>query len=175
MNILATAELPFPRDQVFEVYRDRLPDLVPHMSNVRSITLRSREEQGSNVHLVHHWLAKANIPAPARALLSEDGLYWDDHTTWDAETFTARWRLQTPYGDVMKVSGQLVVEPIDSARTRVTLSGDLVVDGNLIPGVPKLLARTVASVVEKFLVAGIKPNLLELSRGVEQYLSKKGS
>lgn len=175
MNILATADLPFARERVFTAFRDGLPELVPHLPNVREITVRSRTVDDRAVHLVQHWKARADLPAPVRVLLSEDRLHWDHHGTWDEDTYSATWRLQTAYGDLITTHGTLRFDTAAAASTRITLAGELHVDGARIPGVPKLLARTVAPVVETFLVAGIKPNLLALSRGVEQYLTQKGS
>ena len=43
MKIETTADIAFPRDLVFATYRDKLPELVPYLANVREITVTSRE------------------------------------------------------------------------------------------------------------------------------------
>jgi len=38
MKLDVSVEIPFPREQVYATYRDKLPDLVPYLPNVRGIS-----------------------------------------------------------------------------------------------------------------------------------------
>ena len=46
MDLRADAQIPFPRKKVFTVYRDDILKVVPYMTNVQSIEVRSRKEDG---------------------------------------------------------------------------------------------------------------------------------
>lgn len=175
MKLEATADIPFSREKVFQVYRDKLPELVPYLPNIRAIIQKSRTDEGQVVRLLNLWKGGGEIPAAARSVLSEKLLEWDDYATWDANAYTAEWRIETPaFKEAVHAAGKNTFEAIGPERTLLTIRGELSIDGSKVPGVPKLLARTVGPIVEKFLIAAIKPNLLEVSKGVEKYLREKG-
>ncbi len=175
MKLEATVEIPFPRSRVFEVYRDRLPELVPYLPNIRGIDVVERQDDGEVTRLQNRWRGGGEIPAAARSFLSEKLLEWDDHATWDAKAFTTDWRVVVPsFKDAVNASGTNTFEALGADRTRFRILGALAIDAGKIPGIPKLLSRTVAPIVERFLVAAIKPNLVEVTRGVERYLREKG-
>lgn len=170
MKLEVSSDIPFPREKVFSVYRDRLVDLVPYLPNVRNITVVNRTEAGNTVQLLNRWKGGGEIPAMVRKFLSEDLLEWDDHATWLADSFTAQWRTVVPaFKEAVRAEGSNVFEAVGS-RTRLTIRGDLDVDAAKIRGVPRLLAGSIGPVVEKFLVAAIKPNLEAVSKGVERFL-----
>lgn len=173
MEIRADAELPFPRALVFETYRDRLPELVPYLPNIRGIEVRSRKESPPRTELVNVWKGGGEIPAAARAFLSPNMLLWDDFATWDAEAFTCHWRTVThSFKDALHAEGDNRFLDLGE-RTRIEIRGVLELDAGKVPGVPSMLARRLAPTLEQFLVALITPNLLEVSKGVEGYLKKQ--
>ena len=175
MKLEAVADIPFAREQVYAVYRDRLPQLVPYLPNIREIVQKSRTEEGHLVKVLNLWKGGGEIPAAARSVVSEKLLEWDDDATWDNHAFTCEWRIVTPhFKDAVYAAGNNTFEALGPDRTRLTIRGELTIDGARVPGVPKFLAKTVAPVVEKFLIAAIKPNLLEVSKGVERFLKEKG-
>ena len=175
MKLEATVEIPFARSRVFEVYRDKLPELVPYLPNIRGIDVVERQDEGPVTRLKNRWKGGGEIPAAARSFLSEKLLEWDDHATWDGQAHTTDWRVEVPaFRDAVRASGKNTFEALGADRTRFRIEGELVIDAGKIPGIPKLLSRTVAPVVERFLVAAIKPNLVEVTRGVERYLREKG-
>jgi hypothetical protein len=55
--------------------------------------------------------------------------------------------------------------------TRLEIRGDLTIDAAKIKGVPRLLAGKVGRSVEEFLVKTISKNLLDVSKGLERYLT----
>lgn len=171
MQLNATAEIPFPIQQVYEVYRDKLPELVPYLPNIREIVVQRRTEDGQVVKLLNRWKGGGEIPSAIRSVLSEKMLEWDDEATWDASQLTTQWRITVPtFKEAFRAEGRNRFEPMGPERTRFLIEGELSVDGGKIPGVPKLVGRTLAPVAERFLVGAIRPNLLEVSKGVERYL-----
>ena len=172
MEIRADVTLSHPRERVFATYRDHLADLTEFLPNIRSITVTKREERPGEVHLVNEWVGGGDIPKVARAVLSESMLRWTDHATWKEESFTVEWRTEVhSFPDAIKSSGvnRYVEVP---GGTRLEIRGSLTCDSSKVPGVPRLLAKTINSAVEKMLVGQIAPNAVEVAKGVGKYLEK---
>jgi hypothetical protein len=175
MRLDTSVEIPFSRQRVFETYRDKLPDLVPYLPNVRSIEVRSREDNGAVTKLVNYWKGGGEIPAVARSVLSENLLAWEDYATWDAAGFVCDWYQKvTAFKDAFSSKGKNVFLELGPTRTRLNITGAIDIDSGKIPGVPRLLGKAVGPAIEAFLVAAIKPNLVAVSKGVERYLTEHG-
>lgn len=173
MEIRADVTLPFPRDRVFATYRDRLADMTEYLPNIRSIRITERAERGDDVDLVNEWEGGGEIPAAVRAFLSESMLKWTDHATWRAADHTVLWRTDVhAFPGAVKSSGENRFLEI-AGGTKLEIRGDLTVDATKIPGVPKLLAKTVSSAAEKMLVGRIAPNLVEVAEGVRKLLERE--
>lgn len=174
MEIVADAVLAFPRPRVFATYRDRLVDLVPHLPNIRSITVTKRVDRGSEVDLVNEWVGGGDIPAVARSVLSESMLRWTDHATWFEGDFHVEWRtdIHAFPGAVKSEGKNRFFETPDG--TRLEVRGHFTIDGAKIPGVPKIFAKSVASTVEKVMVSQIAKNTAETARGLAKLLAQLG-
>ena len=173
MQLRADAKLPFPRERVFAAYRDNLKDLLPYLPNVRSIDVKSREENGKIVKMLNVWHGGGEIPAAARAVLSEAMLTWDDHATWNEEDFTTQWIIKThAMTDAVKCEGsnRYIVE---GDSTVLEIRGVLEIDAKKIRGVPGFLAGKVGRTVEEFLIGKIQPNLVETVKGLQKYLESQ--
>lgn len=171
MRLDVSAELAFPRDQVFKTYRDKLPELVPYLPNVRGITVVSRADEGQVTKLLNRWKGGGDIPATVRKFLSEDLLEWDDHAEWNEGEWTCAWKTIVPaFKDAVESSGKNRFEDLGGGKTRLIISGDLKVDAAKVKGVPRLLAGAVSPAIEAFLVGAIKPNLVATAKGVEKFL-----
>lgn len=174
MKLLVTADINFPREQVFAAYRDHLPELVPYLDNVRGITVTSRADEGDLVKFVNRWKGGGEIPAAVRKFLSEDLLEWDDLATWNAKDFTCQWQTIVPaFKDAVDARGHNTFTEPRPGVTTLRIEGNLVVDAGKVKGVPRLLSGTISPVIEAFLVGAIKPNLASVAKGVEKFLTEK--
>ncbi|MEO1232817.1 MAG: DUF2505 family protein [Myxococcota bacterium] len=174
MKLEADAHIPFPRETVFTTYRDRLPELVPYLPNVRSVEVTSKEtDVGGNsarVDLVNLWRANADVPKVLQAFVSPEALAWIDRAEWDAEGFRCHYRIEPKvFTDNVRCEGTNTYRE-DGAGTVLEMRGELTVDARGIPGVPRLLAGTISPAVEKFVVSLIRPNLLSVAEGLERFL-----
>jgi hypothetical protein len=170
MKLDVSVEIPYPREKVFHTYRDKLPELVPYLPNVRGISVTSREDLGAITKLLNRWKGGGEIPALVRKFISDDLLEWDDHAIWNQNEFTTQWRTVVPaISEAVRAEGLNRFEDL-GGRTRLVISGLLEVDAKKIKLVPRLLAGTIGPAVEKFLVGAIKPNLVAISKGLEKYL-----
>jgi len=173
MQLSADAALSFPRPVVFEAYRDHLVDLVEYLPNIRRIEVTRRDDSGKKVELVNEWHGGGEIPAAARAVLSENMLSWTDYASWDEDEWTCAWRIEThSFTEAVHCAGKNRFVEVDG-KTRLEIRGELSIEASKIKGVPRLLAKTVGKTVEDFLVKKITPNLLSVSDGLQKYLEAR--
>ncbi len=176
MRLDVSVDIPFPRAQVFAAYRDKLPEASCRTCRTCAPSpVTSRTDEGP--------IREAGEPVEGRRrhsrrssekFLSEDLLEWDDHATWDADKFIVNWRtVVLAFKDAVDSSGRNLFDELSPTSTRYRIEGELKVDAGKIRGVPRFLGGTISPVVETFLVGAIKPNLVSVAKGVEQYLRKQ--
>jgi len=172
MHLSAEATIPFPRARVFEAYRDRLPEMIPYLPNIRGIEVKSRRDEGTVTELVNLWHGMGEIPAAARAFLDEKLLSWTDHARWNSADWSCHWRMETHvFTEAIHAEGDN--RYLESGGiTRLIIEGELSIDPKKLKGVPRLFAGTVASAAEKIVIGRVKPNLLEVAAGVSRFLEK---
>ena len=172
MEVRCDAMLAFPRALVWTAYRDKLPELVPYLPNIRGIDIIKREEEPGIVRFENIWHGGGDIPALARTFLSESMLSWTDLATWREAEYATEWRVET-HSFREAVRSQGTNRYFETAGgTRLEIRGDLAIDGTRLKGVPRLLAGKVARAVEEFMVTQVAKNLLDVSKGVERYLKE---
>jgi hypothetical protein len=171
VRLSADATIPFPRQVVFTAYRDNLLSLLPYLPNVRRIESVSRVDKGPIVEMVNVWHGGGEIPAVARAVISESMLSWTDHARWDEGALVCDWRVEThAFTDAVTCEGRHSFLE-DGAGTRLETRGNLTIDASKVRAVPRLLAPKVSRAVAEFLGAKIQPNLVEVTKGLAKYLA----
>ncbi len=172
MDLSADARIPFPRPVVFAAYRDKLPELLEYLPNVRAIEVQSRKDAPPITELVNIWRGGGEIPAAARAFISEAMLSWTDHARWDESAFTCAWRIEAhAFTEAVGCQGtNRFLE--DGDGTLLQIRGALAIDASKLKGVPRLLSGTVSKTVEEVLGDKIKPNLVQVSDGVRRNLAR---
>jgi hypothetical protein len=175
MELAATCRLSQVREVAFVAYRDRLPELVPHLPNIRAIEVKRREQEGGMVRLHNVWRGGGEIPALARAFVSESMLSWDDHACWDEQSWCCAWRIETHvFREAVHCQGENRFTELDGG-TLLEIHGELRVDARKVPGVPLALAGRVGRAVERYLVGKIEPNLVQVTQGLELLLAQTAS
>ncbi len=165
----------YDRELVFETFRDHLVELIDYLPNIEDIEVESRERVDENtVEIVNRWSAEEkDIPALAKKFIEPEMLQWIDYATWREDQWVCEWNMEVGFlQDAITCRGQNRYLAEDGT-TRIHIDGDLEVDANQIPGVPRLVANKVGSAVEKFVVRLIEPNLRDVNRGLEQYLDRQ--
>jgi hypothetical protein len=176
MELRADAVIPFPRDVVFAAYRDDLTQVLKFLPNVRGIEMKSHKEDGPRIERVNEWHGGGEIPAAARAVLSEAMLSWTDYATWHLDAFACDWRIEThAFTEAVSCGGRNVFLEDGPGKTVLQIRGKLEIDAKKIRGVPGFLAGKVGRTVEDFLGAKIQPNLVETIKGLEKYLESRRS
>lgn len=160
MKLEADSRISFPRPLVFSTYRDRLPQLVPHLPDIKEIVVKSRSDDQGVTKLLNEWVSGAKIPLLARAVIKPEMLRWDDHATWNENDWTVEWQVKTKvFTDNIKCAGknQFVEE---NGQTLLKIRGDLTISGLSAAG----------ELVEKFVVPLLTTNVLKVAEGVQKYL-----
>ena len=140
---------------------------------IRDIKELERKESKGKVEVKLQWYANAALPGPAAKLIPAGAMTWVDTATWYDKEHVVEYELVLPeLTDAAKVAGRNTFEK-DGDRTKVTLRGEIKTDIGKIKFAPKLVLKTVIPVVEAFAVKMTKPNLMQLNRGIEKYLSEK--
>jgi hypothetical protein len=172
VDIHAEVTLPYPRERVFFTYRDRLEELMPFLPNLRGLQIKKREERGTELLQVNLFKGGGEIPAAARSVLREEMLSWTDHATWDLVRWRCDWRTEVhAFPGVIQARGaNLFFETEEGCR--IAFEGALTCDSSKIPGVPKLLARSINGAVEKIFVGKIAENLVAVGRGIGKLLAR---
>lgn len=163
----------FPREEVYIVYRDHLPELVKFIPNAKKIEVKKREKKGTKTLIVNQWFGKYEIPKIARPYLKAEQITWLDIAEWDDEKYQVKWKFEP-----MFFKEQVKAEGVnyffeDGDKTRILLTGEFSIDLSNYTLIPKLLRRVVAPQLEKFIFSLIKPNLVKVCRGVEKFLKEK--
>ena len=174
MELTADTRIAFPKELVFTTIRDRLPALVPHLPNVRSIECQERREDGARTHFVNLWTAKNEVPAAAQAYVKAEMLQWTDRATWDAEAGTCDWKIETgAFPGVVECSGRNTYRTVGN-ETELIIRGTLVLHLDK-ANVPRLVAMAVRPLIEKIIVTNLGPNLVSIGTGVAAYLRSEAA
>lgn len=174
MQINATSIIPHPLDRVYHAYRDELSAVAAYMPNVKEVIVRSREDVADGVKLHNEWVGKGEIPKVAQSIIKPEMVRWDDYAHWHDAATSCDWNIRTRmFTESVRCSGTTKLTADGPDRTKVVLQGTLELSLKDIPGVPRILAGTIAPQVEKFIVALITPNLEQTNTALAQYLAAK--
>lgn len=175
-SIEITDEVAYDRQTVFETFRDELVELVPHLPDVKEITVKSREQvDDDTVEVVNLWNAEAeDVPKLARSFIKPEMLEWTDYATWREDDYKCDWEMEVGFlPEAVTCEGTTTYREKGDEHTEIAIDGTLTVDAKQIPGVPRFGAGKIGDVVENFVVKLITPNLTNVNRGLEKYLEQK--
>lgn len=163
-----------PRPLVFETYRDKLPELVPYLPNCDRIDVLERQQlEDGRIKLKNHWFGNVKVPRAARRFVKEELMSWYDHATWDPEAFTVDWIFELlVFTEAATCAGKNFFEVVDAGTTRYVLTGELNLDLDRMPFVPRMF-RGLAPRIEQWLINGVQPNLQSIGAAVGQYLDDR--
>ena len=168
----------YPREKVFETFRDNLVDLLEYLPDIQDIEVKDREEVDEDtVKVVNLWKAREEeVPKMARKFIKPEILQWTDYATWKQDEWVCEWEMEVGFlKEAITCKGQNRYLEAGDGSTKIHIDGDLEVDASEIPGVPRLVAGKVGSVIEDFVVKMIEPNLTDVNRGLEKYLDKESA
>ena len=170
MEIRSESRISYPRQRVYETYRDKLSEISAYMPDIKDIIVHSRAEADGQVKIHNEWISDREIPAVVAKIIKPEHLRWDDHATWHDDGFYVDWVIKTrAFTEAVTCSGRNAMIA-DGDNTIVRLTGDLKITVTKIPGVPSFLAKRLAPQVEKFIIGLITPNLKNTNKSLQDFL-----
>ena len=154
-----------PPAEIWRAIRDRLDELVPHLPEIRSVTVEHRDElPDGTVNLVNLWRAQANIPAVLNSVIKPEYLAWTDRAKWNLAKLECTWQIEMHFHrERTRCHGSTIFEPALGGRgTRVTFAGEFNMNAKGMKGIPSLLESTVETGIEAFVTSLIPSNFRKL-------------
>lgn len=169
MELTARTRIPYPRELVYRTIRDRLPELAKYMPNVKEIVMKEREDKGTQVRFLNLWTASSEIPAIAQRYVKPELFQWKDRALWDESGWWCDWSVETgAWPGVVECGGRNVYVEYDGG-VELQINGTLTLNLDKAP-IPKLFVGSVRPLVERMIVAAMKPNLTSIGDAVAGYL-----
>lgn len=170
MQIFSESRIPYPREQVYLAYRDRLPEIAMYIPDIREIIVHSRKDGDAAVTLHNEWVSQGEVPKMVQHIIKPEHLRWDDFAEWNDAESHVDWTIKTKaFTEAVTCKGRNEILA-DGDTTVVRLTGELNIALKGIPGVPAFLAKRLAPQVEKFIVSLITPNLEKVNQSIERFL-----
>jgi hypothetical protein len=172
MDFECTDEVGHSGEEVYHLLRDRQEQIVPYLADVEEIKVLERTDEPGGVRLVNLWRASMDqAPSVVRKFLTPDLVSWKDHAFWPAGERRVEWRLEPRVGgNLFECTGSTTILPgARDGTCRIQVKGRLGIYPERLPGVPRILAATIRSKIESFVVSMIVPNMQTLARGVQGY------
>lgn len=162
-----------PLDLVWTTIRDRLPEMVPMLADVASITVLDRREDGSGtISLINEWRVRLNIPTILSAVVKPEMLGWIDRAEWGEVTHECRWAIEPFFlAEAVRCAGTTVYGPAIGGRgTRITFAGTLDIDNARLRAIPTSLGVPVSAALETLVSTLIPKNFRKTSDALAKLL-----
>ncbi len=150
-----------PREEIWQIMRDRLPELAGQLDDIDRIELVEREAERERKHrLTNRWVSRQSIPTVLASQLGGTEISWLDENEWDDERYVCDWSI-TPsiLTDAIRCRGSSCYEKAMGGRgTRVTFEGEF----ELLSGsesMPRILEGPLNGFVESIVTTLIPKNL----------------
>ena len=164
-----------PRDQVYKIVRDDLAKVVSFLPNIKKVTALEYTKMGENrTHIVNHWFAHANMPSLVEKFVKEELFSWKDTAVWKNDEFIVEYSIESVLAkEIYEAKGVNFFKETSDGQTELTITCDVQIHADKIPGIPKLVSRQIVPAIEKVLEKMLEPNLTSLGKGLKAYLSGK--
>ena len=161
-----------PVEKVWLTYRDCLPKLVRVMPTVDEIKVVSREETKDEVRLLNKWKISGGLPSIIKNLVPTKLLSYNDAAVWNQNEYVCYFT-ETPIdgSEIYKCVGKNTFLE-QGNKTLLTISFELIIHPEKIPGVPSFIAKSIAPKIEKIISKEVVKNLASTSKVVEKHISK---
>lgn len=173
VNIKTITVLKYSTELVWITTRDRLPETVPLLHDIESVTVQSREEKSDGtVNLVNVWKACPKLSPIVTSHIRPEMLAWNDHAEWLRQNFECKWRIEPHFfADRIKCCGLTRYEPAMGGRgTRITFETEIELHMRDLAGVPTVLEGTLSKAIESFVAVLIPQNFRKVAQAVGSLL-----
>ena len=166
-----------PVDRIWQTVRDRLPELVPLVDDIESITVieRKTSEKGK-VRLLNQWRSRQRVPVFLQPKLGADAIGWLDRNEWDDRTRSCTWQIEpSVFRDYISCRGTTSYEPAMAGRgTRVTFQGGFNLAPGALRGVAGPLEQVLGTFVESMVTTMIPKNFRKVLEAASELIRTGG-
>lgn len=164
-----------PVETVWQTIRDRLPEMVQFLDDVKDIKLESRTQNPNSLQLINVWQADIILPTKVQTILETDSVKWTDRAEWFEENNLCQWSIEPHFfKDRIDCKGSTQFESAIGGRgTRITFGGELVINTKDIPGVPAFMESTVTKTVESIITTLIPKNFRKITDALSILLKQQ--
>jgi hypothetical protein len=174
MKLQVTDTINYPVDQVFPVFRDKMPELVPFLDAIGNIDVLSRETGGDAMHVVSIWTSTINFPGPIEKMIPKGTRSYKDIATWHADQLAVEWRIEVPIvTEAVNAHGRNHFEA-KGDKTVMHIVGEIDINPAKLKGIPTIVAKRIVPTITKFVLQNVEKNLVQVNRGVERFLAAQG-
>lgn len=164
MNLRFEQVIPIRRTEAWRAFHEEIEALapwLPHVEHIRVLGGRPEGEQQSRHE--HAWgLDQTVIPAVARPFIGDLLRELRSSTLWHHEHHRVDFRFFIEsMEELVECEGQFLLDS-DGDHTRITITARLEVHPHLLPGVPRLLGKTVRPAVKRVVEEALTPTLQAL-------------
>ncbi len=162
----------YPRELVYQTFRDKVYELADYLPNVDKIEVVQREWMNEDhLRILAHWHTSAPVPPVVKKFINPKVFSYKDYANWYNSEFKVDWRIETFWlSNLYTCSGTTYYIEVSPGRTLVHLVGDLTVNIDAIPQIPRFLRKSIGPQAEKFVIGIISPNLSKAAQAVQKYL-----
>jgi len=175
MQIEGTETLTHPARLVFETLRDRTPELVAILPNIEGVVELERRVEPPVIHLYNKWQgAQSDVPRVVRPFIKKELLSWNDRAAWNEDELRCYWTIEAAIArEIFSCTGSTTITPQGEAGCTFHLCGEMQIDPDKVPGVPRFLARKLQGPLERFIANAMRPNLTGIATAVQTYLDAR--
>ena len=172
MKLEHSDEISASADLVYKIVKDQSPELAPYLPSIERIeTIQRSNLSAEQEQVVNHWYAQIDIPVLISKFISKDLLSWKDTAVWDHASKSVTYQLESFIAnDLFDANGCNKFEAISEDKMRLTLSCEVIIHPDSVPGVPRLMKKKVAPLIEKIIEKMMQPNITSLGKGIKAYL-----
>lgn len=155
------AALAWDRHGFFTAMRDRMEEYACLLPNVVSAEVLDRETlDGARMRIRRRWRGRARIPLLIRPIVKPHMIAWQDDVTWDEETYSTRWRVETFHlNEFFTCEGESRFEILAPEQTKVCFRARLHIYIPRLHPLPDRLVRGAGAIMERLILSHVRSNL----------------
>ena len=111
------------------------------------------------------------MPRAVKKFVKPEVFSWKDTAIWDNELTEVKYTLESFLAnDLFDAHGHNIFKSVGENETELTVNCSVKIYPEKVPGVPRLLARTISPIIENLVEKLLGPNLSSLGTGINDYL-----
>jgi hypothetical protein len=163
-----------PLEVIYDLVKNDLTKIVPYLPNVEKIEVMESNSSEGKTNIINKWYAKADMPRALKKFVKPEIFSWKDTAIWNDEAREVKYSLESFLAnDLFDADGHNIFKSINENETELIINCSVKIYPEKVPGVPRLLARTISPVIEGLVEKLIGPNLSSLGTGINDYLKNK--